>query len=82
MEDNWVHRAMYMRCKTCMYFVRKIPTDGVPSRIGRCRRHAPTMKGWPAVFETDWCGDHKIDETKLRGPFIVDKSTGEVTEVK
>jgi hypothetical protein len=23
------------------------------------------MSGYPAVFDTDWCGDHKIDENKL-----------------
>lgn len=35
------------------------------AKIGRCRRHAPTISGYPAVFESDWCGDHKLDETKL-----------------
>ena len=33
--------------------------------IGRCRKNAPTIKGWPAVFVNDWCGDHKIDEEKI-----------------
>lgn len=33
--------------------------------LGRCRRHAPTLGGWPVVFADDWCGDHKIDEAKL-----------------
>jgi len=33
--------------------------------VGRCRRHAPTMNGYPVVFEDDWCGDHKLDETKV-----------------
>lgn len=33
--------------------------------FGRCRRHAPTMSGFPAVFGHDWCGDHKLDETKI-----------------
>jgi hypothetical protein len=33
--------------------------------IGRCRRHAPTMNGYPVVHPTDWCGDHKLDETKI-----------------
>jgi hypothetical protein len=38
----------------------------VPERIlGRCRRHAPTMNGFPAAWSDDWCGDHKLDETKL-----------------
>jgi hypothetical protein len=34
-------------------------------QLGRCRRHAPTMNGYPAVFEDDWCGDHKLDENKI-----------------
>jgi hypothetical protein len=33
--------------------------------LGRCRRHCPTMTGFPAVFVTDWCGDHKLDENRL-----------------
>ena len=33
--------------------------------LGRCRRYAPTMNGWPAVFSTDWCGNHKMDENKI-----------------
>jgi hypothetical protein len=35
--------------------------------MGRCRRHAPTLSGWPVVFVNDWCGDHKIDEGKFGG---------------
>lgn len=62
-EDNWVHISQTMRCKTCMYFV---PKDGT---LGRCRRHAPTLSGWPAVYESDWCGDHKLwkDPQRPRG---------------
>jgi hypothetical protein len=22
------------------------------------------MNGFPVVYETDWCGDHKLDESK------------------
>jgi hypothetical protein len=59
-EDPWIGRSESMRCKTCMYERQK--TD----IIGRCRRHAPTMSGYPVVFrEKDWCGDHKLDETKV-----------------
>lgn len=36
-----------------------------PYDLGRCRRHAPTMSGWPVMFVNDWCGDHKIDEEKI-----------------
>ncbi len=62
-EDPWKHRSVMMKCKTCMWFVFKATTT--PTTLGRCRRHAPTLSGYPAVFENDWCGDHKIDENKL-----------------
>lgn len=58
--DPWMHRSSTMKCRTCMWFVLKVPMT-----VGRCRRHAPTMNGYPAVFTIDWCGDHKVDETKL-----------------
>jgi hypothetical protein len=68
-EDPWRHRAQGMRCGSCMWFVAKVMPE-VPgvllrkSPLGRCRRHAPIAggHGWPAVFEADWCGDHKLDE--------------------
>ncbi len=75
MHDNWKHRSQGMRCRTCMYMVLKMPMQTQPTsndpgvelkgELGRCRRHAPTMAGFPAVFETDWCGDHKLDENKI-----------------
>lgn len=43
----------------------KVIQVDVKSILGRCRKHAPTLNGWPTVFSTDWCGDHKIDEEKL-----------------
>ena len=58
-KDNWAHRSAKMRCSSCMWFVSK------RGGLGRCRRRAPELGGWPAVFDTDWCGDHKLDETKL-----------------
>ena len=80
-EDNWKHRSKGMRCKACMYFVGKPIMDLVEAvddsakeigvmleagrRLGRCRKHAPTLNGWPAVFSDDWCGDHKLDENKI-----------------
>lgn len=63
-EDNWEHRSENMRCQGCMWYVPKSP-PGTTGDLGRCRRHAPTMSGFPAVFATDWCGDHKLDENKL-----------------
>jgi hypothetical protein len=44
-----------------MYYAPK----GVGDKIGRCRRNAPTIKGFPVVFPFDWCGEHKIDENKI-----------------
>ncbi len=73
-EDNWIHRSKGMRCKTCMSYVKKTGVmetaiDKVMEliEIGRCRRHAPSMTGFPVVYPGDWCGDHKLDESKL-GP--------------
>lgn len=56
-DDNWKHRGLKMKCATCIWYVEKQATV-----LGRCRRHAPKLSGWPAVYETDWCGDHKISE--------------------
>ena len=58
-DDPWKHRSQGMKCKTCMWFVLK---ESPNSTVGRCRRHAPTMSGYPVVFEDDWCGDHKLNE--------------------
>jgi hypothetical protein len=65
-EDNWRHRSSKMRCTTCMWYVLKNAERCFPDQanFGRCRRHAPTMSGWPAVYGQDWCGDHKLDENK------------------
>jgi len=63
-RDNWKHRSKNMLCSCCMYFVEKVNNTSVS--IGRCRRHAPTMKGWPVLFAEDWCGDHRLDENKIK----------------
>jgi hypothetical protein len=60
-RDPWANRSEGMCCATCMWFVQKGQSRG----FGRCRRHSPTMTGYPAVFSTDWCGDHKLDETVI-----------------
>ena len=67
MEDNWKHRSEEMRCRTCMFFVEKVKKDMQDKDvlIGRCRERSPTMKGWPVMFATDWCGAHKLDENKI-----------------
>lgn len=63
--DNWAGRSTGMKCRTCIWFVPKAPVSLGEVAVGRCRRHAPTMSGWPVVYDTDWCGDHKIDEAKV-----------------
>lgn len=66
MTDPWKHRSEGMCCKTCMWNVQKVGEHlEKPNKIGRCRKHAPTMGGYPVVFENDWCGDHKLDENKV-----------------
>lgn len=70
-DDNWKHRSEGMRCASCMWYVEK---ENGHHGFGRCRRRAPTMNGFPAVFATDWCGDHKLDENKL--PEVEKKYTG------
>lgn len=71
-NDPWIHRSRGMQCRTCMWFVVKkpsgdptFPPNEIGKNLGRCRRHAPSMNGYPAVFEDDWCGDHKLDENKI-----------------
>lgn len=56
--DNWADRSTY-KCLTCMF---NFPKQGP---VGRCRRHAPTIEGWPVVYETDVCGDHKLDASRI-----------------
>ena len=64
--DPWAHRSSGMRCMTCMWFVGKVGNrlETPQSQVGRCRRHAPSMGGYPVVFGSDWCGDHRLDENK------------------
>lgn len=64
-NDPWIHRSTRMTCFTCMWFVEKAALNEPASPIGRCRRHAPTMSGYPVVYNTDWCGDHKLNENKV-----------------
>lgn len=73
--DNWEGRKMHMRCISCIFYVPKKPEVSLtgsskgkvkpPNIVGRCKRHAPTMNGFPVVFESDWCGDHKLDENSI-----------------
>jgi hypothetical protein len=71
--DMWAKRTEGMKCKTCIYYVPKLRVLAAgerkvriePKELGRCRRHAPTMNGFPVVYLWDWCGDHRLDENKV-----------------
>ncbi len=67
-EDNWSNRGSGRICERCMFYKEKrAPEDGkIHVIVGRCRRHAPVSnEGYPVVFPDDWCGDFKLDETKV-----------------
>ncbi len=64
--DHWENRRDNMVCATCIFFVLKRNQDP-KGQIGRCRKRAPTLGGYPVVYKADWCGDHKLDENKLDG---------------
>ena len=54
------------RCNTCRWFTyQTVKESGNRGAPGRCHKHAPSITGWPVVYETDWCGDYKLDELKL-----------------
>ena len=71
-KEPWSYRSNGLKCHTCIWYVEKArdrigsaDSDVNPLKtIGRCRRHAPTMNGYPVVYMNDWCGDHKLDENK------------------
>ncbi len=53
--DKWDPAAGGFCCLSCMYYSPKTP------QIGRCRRHSPSMQGYPPTYPADdWCGDHKV----------------------
>ena len=56
-------------CWSCRYFKNEGPAGEEKRVAGKCRRRAPTISpfpapGFPMVYATDWCGDHKLDEAK------------------
>ena len=64
--DPWAGRIIGMRCASCVFFVPKGDhVDETKGPFGRCRRNAPTMKGFPVVWGMDWCGEHRLDENKI-----------------
>ena len=68
-QDNWGQRSKGMVCSTCMFYVPKVREGSddpvIQLQVGRCRRHAPTLGGWPVMKPGDFCGDHKLDEEKV-----------------
>jgi len=64
-NDNWKHKSDNMICKTCMYYMKKHICLETSIEVGRCKRNAPSNIGFPVVFPSDWCGEHKIDHEKL-----------------
>lgn len=67
MKDNWTEKVSEMTCQTCAFYVSF-----------RCRRNAPTINGFPAVYPTDWCGNHRLDKTKMREMFESKQTTKEI----
>jgi len=57
--DKWDRKTKF-GCDSCMFYVPK------GDELGRCRRSAPTMNGYPVVYDTDWCGDHKKGSNPIR----------------
>lgn len=52
-------------CRSCAFCV---PNN---EELGRCRRNAPTMKGFPVVYlDSDFCGDHKIGSNPLKDAYL------------
>ncbi len=63
MPDQWADKTRFA-CATCQWYARKerlaSERGKMDVQLGRCRRHAPTLGGYPVVYQTDWCGDHKL----------------------
>lgn len=52
-----------MKCELCKYCKFYIAKPG--GLVGKCRRHPPTMRGWPVMKPDSWCGDYKLNEKVL-----------------
>ncbi len=57
-KDNWDLTTGTRICVNCEYYINM-----------RCRRHAPTLAGYPAVYPDDWCGDFKFEKTIMKKVF-------------
>ena len=74
--DKWDRKTNF-NCASCMFFVPKWQPESyvnccgeivknVEPQKGRCRRRAPKLGGYPVVYATDWCGEHKIGSNPVR----------------
>ena len=67
--DKWDRKTNF-NCESCMFYVpkRDAAIGGVvfDTPEGCCRHNAPTMKGYPVVWNFDWCGEHKIGSNPVR----------------
>ena len=58
LSDNWSlgpGESSNGQCISCMHY-----------NTARCRRHAPKgQEGWPAVYPSDYCGDHKLPKRTM-----------------
>jgi hypothetical protein len=62
--DKWDRKTDFC-CATCYCYA---PKD---NEKGRCKRNAPTMKGFPVVYgKHDWCGEHKVGTNPTKISFV------------
>lgn len=67
MKDRWDRKTGFF-CLTCAFYAPK------NMDIGRCRRNAPVMGGFPVVYpDHDWCGNHKLDTNPSKERFLEQK---------
>lgn len=58
-EDNWADKSTFV-CVTCMWYKPKEMLESTGQPIGRCRAHPPDIRGFPIVYATDYCGQHRM----------------------
>jgi len=66
--DRWDRKTDF-GCNSCMFYVPKkehSTSGNLAAGEGRCRRYAPSMKGYPVVYFDDWCGEHKRGSNPVR----------------
>lgn len=77
--DIGKHRSDKMLCDNCMWFKAKgiYNTKLKPTcsdvKVGRCRKRAPTMGGFPVIFSNDWCGDFRLRENVIEDDIVFTK---------